>query len=89
MTLTPAQVADLRAPDRVRGVVAGVIVYTISASLNTIQRLQELSSIGSTPPALTWYVVGFTSARAELHASLPEWIAELEMRIEDAKRPAR
>ena len=86
MIITQDQIASLHSPDKVRGRVAGVVMFSISVSLLTFARACELSVIDAIPVELTWYAVGSTTGRVELHTNQPEFFVELEQRIEDARR---
>lgn len=93
MRLTPGQIAELRAPKNIRGgIVDGTLpraLYLVAVSYAVLERTQLLADAASLPEAMTWYVHQANPNRVELHTTHPEWFAELEGMIEDARRPQR
>lgn len=89
MRLSPGQVADLRAPKNARGQVGGAVLYSVVVEMSTFERAQVLTTEGAVQPELSWYVASYSPNRMELHTTHPEWFAELEEKINAARRPAR
>ena len=90
MKLTPGQIAELRSDGNVRGLTIVDRVqeplYLVVVGHQAFQRAQQLSNLQALPPGLVWYVAGAAATRVEIHATQPEWFAELEETIQDARR---
>lgn len=84
MRLTPGQVEELRSAKYIRGRDAAGVIYGVSVTLIAFERAQELTALGAVDA--TWYVVSTAPNRVEIHTSHPEWFAELEEKIDDARR---
>lgn len=92
MRLTPGQIAELRSDGNVRGfcyssATAGMaVLYRVVVDYATLERAQVLANNRTMPPTV-WYVAGPAAARVEIHTTNPEWFAELQEMIADARRP--
>ena len=90
MRLTPQQVADLRADKNVRGQIGGAVLYQVLVRFETFERVQVLTNLGELSGAgadVMWYCMSSSGQQVNLLTTKPEWFAELEWRIEDARRP--
>lgn len=71
----------------VRGLVGGRPLYGVRISLFALQRAQALSLLdGATPADMTWFVTANQGTHVEIATTHPVWFAELDRKIEDAKR---
>jgi hypothetical protein len=84
MKLTPAHVAALRAVENVRGQIGVAVLYAAAVKHATFARAQELTALGDATDVV-WYFTGGDAARVTLVTNWPEWFAELELRIEEAR----
>lgn len=94
--LTPGQIADLRSDKNVRGQIGGTILYQVMVRFETFERAQVLTNLGELALGTStgveganvlWFYVGSSGQHVSLTTNKPEWFADLEGKIDDARRP--